>query len=141
MFIILPDKSKKEIADGSTALEACRAIAISLSKEAICAKVNGELFDLNERIPDGCTFEVITAKSPEAIIGRSQVIDAKSKALQLSEVEKDVNAMLKNPEIAKEYNKIFDLSLDVLTKQGDKEAYEKSTLIADAYCKEFHQAG
>lgn len=67
MFIILPDKSKKEIADGSTALEACRAIAISLSKEAICAKVNGELFDLNERIPDGCTFEVITAKSPEAI--------------------------------------------------------------------------
>ena len=81
------------------------------------------------------------SKSPEAIIGRSQVIDAKSKALQLSEVEKDVNAMLKNPEIAKEYNKIFDLSLDVLTKQGDKEAYEKSTLIADAYCKEFHQAG
>ena len=87
------------------------------------------------------TTSEILSKSPEAIIGRSQVIDAKSKALQLSEVEKDVNAMLKNPEIAKEYNKIFDLSLDVLTKQGDKEAYEKSTLIADAYCKEFHQAG
>ena len=44
------------------------------------------------------------SKSPEAIIGRSQVIDAKSKALQLSEVEKDVNAMLKNPEIAKKYH-------------------------------------
>ena len=80
------------------------------------------------------------SKSPEAIIGRSQVIDAKSKALQLSEVEKDVNAMIKNPEIAKEYNKIFDLSLNVLTKKGDKEAYEKSALIADAYCKEFHDA-
>lgn len=90
--------------------------------------------------PTMTTAETLS-KSPEAIIGRSQVIDAKSKALQLSEVEKDVNAMIKNPEIAKEYNKIFDLSLDVLTKQGDKEAYEKSTLIADAYCKEFHQAG
>ena len=86
--------------------------------------------------PAVTTAETLS-KSPEAIIGRSQVIDAKSKAMQLSEVEKDVNEMLKNPELAKQYNKIFDLSLDILTKKGDKEAYEKSTLIADAFCKEF----
>ena len=67
MYIFLPDKSKMSLPDGSTALDACKAISISLSKEAICAKVNGDLFDLNEKLPDNCTFEAITAKSPEAL--------------------------------------------------------------------------
>ena len=67
MYIFLPDKSKKSLPDGSTALDACKAISLSLSKEAICAKVNGSLFDLTEKLPDGCTFEAITAKSPEAL--------------------------------------------------------------------------
>ena len=67
MKIILPDHSEKEIKDGATAYEAASAIAISLAKKAICAKVDGVLFDLNEKIPDNCLFEVVTEKSPEAI--------------------------------------------------------------------------
>ena len=47
MKITLPDHSIKEIKDGSTALEAAKAIALSLGEKAICAKVNGQLFDLN----------------------------------------------------------------------------------------------
>lgn len=77
------------------------------------------------------------SKAPEAIIGRSQVDGAK-KSLQLSEVEKDVNTVLQNPEYVNDYNKFFELSYNSLSKKGDPEAYEKSSVIADAYCKEVH---
>ena len=60
MKITLPDGSLKEIQDGATALDAAKAISLSLSKKAICAKVNGELFDLNEKLPGDCKFEVVT---------------------------------------------------------------------------------
>lgn len=60
MKITLPDGSLKEIQDGATALDAAKAISLSLSKKAICAKVNGELFDLNEKLPLDCKFEVVT---------------------------------------------------------------------------------
>jgi len=62
MKIILPDESVKEIPDGSTAYEAAKSIALSLAEKAICAKVNGELFDLNEKLPGDCRFEVVTQK-------------------------------------------------------------------------------
>lgn len=67
MKITLPDHSVKEIKDGSTALDAAKAIALSLGEKAICAKVNGELFDLNEVLPGDCNFEVVTKQSPEAL--------------------------------------------------------------------------
>ena len=67
MYIVLPDHSKKQLPDRSTALDAAKSISLSLGKEAICAKVNGNLFDLAEVLPDGCTFEVVTKKSPEAL--------------------------------------------------------------------------
>ena len=67
MKITLPDNSIKEIKDGSTALEAAKSIALSLGEKAICAKVNGELFDLNEVLPGDCNFEVVTKTSKEAL--------------------------------------------------------------------------
>lgn len=74
------------------------------------------------------------SKSPEAILGRSQVIDAKSKALQLNEIEKDIKAMMENPELAENYNKTFDKIYNVLEKRGDKETYEKASVIANELC-------
>lgn len=67
MKITLPDNSIKEIKDGSTALEAAKSIALSLGEKAICAKVNGELFDLNEVLPGDCNFEAVTKTSKEAL--------------------------------------------------------------------------
>jgi threonyl-tRNA synthetase len=67
MKITLPDKSVREIKDGSSAIDAAKSIALSLAEKAICAKVNGELFDLNEKLPGDCTFEVITKTSPDAL--------------------------------------------------------------------------
>lgn len=94
------------------------------------------LVEQNAEQTNVTTAETLS-KSPEAILGRSQVLGSKAKTVQLSKIEKDINAMLQNPEKAEKFNKIFDLTLDVLNKKGDKEAYEKSALIADAYCKEF----
>ena len=67
MEIILPDNSKKVLDDGATALDAAKAISLGLAQKAICALVNGELFDLNEKLPDGCTFAVVTKDSKEAL--------------------------------------------------------------------------
>lgn len=74
------------------------------------------------------------SKSPEAIIGRSQVIDAKSKTLQLNEIEKDIKAMMENPETAEKYNKIFDKMYIALANKGEKDAYEKAAFIASELC-------
>ena len=67
MKIYLPDNSFKEINDESTALDAAKAISLSLAEKAICAKVDGELFDLNKKLPGDCKFEVITQSSKEAL--------------------------------------------------------------------------
>ena len=83
------------------------------------------LVEQNAEQTNVTTAETLS-KSPEAILGRSQVLGSKAKTVQLSEIEKDINAMLQNPEKAEKFNKIFDLTLDVLNKKGDKEAYEKS---------------
>ena len=67
MNIYLPDKTKKVVEDNLTAYEIAKTISISLANSALCAKVNGELFDLNEKVPPESTFEVITQKSKEAL--------------------------------------------------------------------------
>lgn len=67
MIITYDENKTKEIKDSSTAKEALKAIKVSLASDAICAKVNGELFDLNEVLPGDCKIEAITKDSPEAI--------------------------------------------------------------------------
>ncbi len=67
MRISLPDGSIKELSDSSTALDAAKSISEGLAQKAICAKVNGELFDLNEKLPGDCKFEVVTKDSKDAL--------------------------------------------------------------------------
>ncbi len=67
MKISLPDGSIKELPDSSTALDAAKSISEGLAQKAICAKVNGELFDLNEKLPGDCKFEVVTKDSKDAL--------------------------------------------------------------------------
>ena len=68
MFVlILPDGSRKEVAEGTTAFMVAEEISHRLAKEAICAKLDGQLIDINEPLKSGGQFEVITSKSPEAL--------------------------------------------------------------------------
>ena len=67
MIITLIDGSKKELENNITAKDALKSIKLSLANDAIACKVNGELFDINEKLPGDCSLEVITKESPEAI--------------------------------------------------------------------------
>ncbi|NLW06618.1 MAG: threonine--tRNA ligase, partial [Clostridia bacterium] len=60
MQVILPDGSSKEYAAGTTALEVAKDISARLAREALAARVNGEVWDLSRPLPDKCRLEILT---------------------------------------------------------------------------------
>jgi len=63
--LTLPDKSVMEVEAGTTALEAAEQIGPRLAKDAMAARVDGELFDLARPLEGDCEFEVLTFDSEE----------------------------------------------------------------------------
>ncbi|MGI6284425.1 threonine--tRNA ligase [Neomoorella humiferrea] len=60
MQVILPDSSVREYADGTTALDVARDISPKLAREALAARVNGEVWDLTRPLPEECRLEILT---------------------------------------------------------------------------------
>ena len=67
MDIILKSGDKMALAENSTAFQAAQAISEGLARNAICAKVNGELVDLSHALKDGDTLEIVTLKDKEGL--------------------------------------------------------------------------
>ena len=67
MNIILKSGDKMELAENSTAFQAAQAISEGLARNAICAKVNGELVDLSHVLKDGDALEIVTLKDKEGL--------------------------------------------------------------------------
>lgn len=65
--ITLPDGSVKEFAEATTALEVAKSISNSLVKNAICARVNGQLVDLVDPITKDAEVVIYTAKDQEGL--------------------------------------------------------------------------
>ncbi len=67
--VYLPDNSKLEMPDGSTPADVAKKVSSRLYDEALVAKVNGELRDLNSPLPSGAHLEILTPKSknPDAL--------------------------------------------------------------------------
>ena len=65
--IILKDGKEMEFESAVPLFEAAKAISNSLAKEAVCAKVNGELADLRDPIVDGAQVEFFTKEDPEGL--------------------------------------------------------------------------
>ncbi len=63
--ITFPDGSSKEFEKGITPLEIAQAISPRLAKEAIVAKINGQLKDLNTKIDSDAKVEIFTFDDPE----------------------------------------------------------------------------
>ena len=63
----LPDGSALSLPDQATGLDAAKAISEGLAQHAVAVKVNGDLVDLTTTLPDTCTFEVISDKTPTAL--------------------------------------------------------------------------
>ncbi|MDR0307453.1 MAG: threonine--tRNA ligase [Chitinispirillales bacterium] len=65
MNIILPDGKPLSLADGSSALDAAKAISPKLAKAAVACKVNGELRELSSKLNDNDTVAILTFEDNE----------------------------------------------------------------------------
>jgi threonyl-tRNA synthetase len=65
--ITFPDGSKTEFDDGATCLDVANKISPRLAKEAVAAKVNGNVVDLSRKIESDSQIQIITGKDVEGI--------------------------------------------------------------------------
>ena len=63
--IKLPNGTEKEFPTGSTSYDVALSISKGLAEHSYLAKVNGKLIDLNAKLKNDCSVEIITDKSPE----------------------------------------------------------------------------
>ena len=67
MHAVLPDGTRKELADGATGADLAASIGAGLARAALAVKVDGEVRDLSAPLPDGARVEIVTDRSAEAL--------------------------------------------------------------------------
>jgi threonyl-tRNA synthetase len=68
--VILPDRSELELPDGSTGLDAARAIGPKLAEQAVLVRSNGHVRDLRLPLEDGEEIQILTTRDssdPDAL--------------------------------------------------------------------------
>ncbi|MDP3371977.1 MAG: threonine--tRNA ligase [Candidatus Paracaedibacteraceae bacterium] len=65
--VALKDGSVREFDNAVTALTVAQNISPRLAKEAVAARVNGELWDLTRTLPEGATLEIVTRSEPDGL--------------------------------------------------------------------------
>src|SRR5213594_1892900 len=65
MKVILPDNSELELPDGSTGLDAARAIGPKLADEAVLVRTNGRVQDLRLPLEDGRPVQILTPRDKD----------------------------------------------------------------------------
>jgi threonyl-tRNA synthetase len=63
----LPDGSVREVAQGSTTLEVARAIGAGLARQAVAARLDGQLVDLATPIAQDARLELVTLASRDGL--------------------------------------------------------------------------
>ncbi len=67
MNVILKNGESMELETGATAQSAAFAISEGLARNAVCAKVNGELVDLSHELKENDALEIVTLKDKEGL--------------------------------------------------------------------------
>ena len=67
MNVILKNGESMSLENGATVLDAAKAISEGLARNAVCAKVNGELVDLSHVLQDNDALEIVTMKDKEGL--------------------------------------------------------------------------
>src|ERR671937_866457 len=62
MKVVLPDNSELELPDGSTGLDAARAIGPKLAEQAVLVRSDGHVQDLRLPLADGRPIQILTAR-------------------------------------------------------------------------------
>ena len=79
----LPDGRELELEAGESALDVAGKIGARLARDAVVAKVNGEVVDLDSQLEGGEEFEVVTKDSPEGLyVLRHSTAHAMAQAVQ-----------------------------------------------------------
>src|SRR6266571_2557584 len=65
--VTLPDGSVQSIPPGAAPIDVARSISPRLADDALVAKVNGDLWDLNRPLETDSTLQILTPKNPEAL--------------------------------------------------------------------------
>src|SRR3954468_6565391 len=66
---ILPDGSRRDVADGSTVMQLAESIGRGLAKAAVAAKVDGKVVDLSSPFPAGeHQVSILTDRDAEALL-------------------------------------------------------------------------
>jgi threonyl-tRNA synthetase len=63
--VVLPDKSKLELPDGATGLDAARAIGPKLAEQAVLVRANGRVQDLRLPLADGEPIQILTTRDKD----------------------------------------------------------------------------
>ncbi len=67
MEILLLNGDALEVEDGATCLQAAQKISEGLARNAVAAKINGELCDLSKTLSHGDKLEIVTLKDKEGL--------------------------------------------------------------------------
>ena len=65
--VTLPDGSEKRLPVGATGADLAQAIGPGLAKAAVAARVDGQVWDLTRRLPDGVTVAILTERDRQAL--------------------------------------------------------------------------
>jgi threonyl-tRNA synthetase len=65
--ITLPDGSVKSVAEGSRPMDVAQSISKRLADDAIVARVDANLWDLNRPFESDASLQILTARNPEAL--------------------------------------------------------------------------
>ena len=70
MKVVLPDQTELELPDGSTGLDAARAIGAKLAEQAVLVRSNGHVQDVRLPLEDGQPIRFLTTRDtndPDAL--------------------------------------------------------------------------
>src|ERR1700690_85112 len=67
LYFTLPDDSVKTVDAGAKPIDVARSISPRLADDAIVARVNGDLWDLNRPLESDAKLQILTAKNPDAL--------------------------------------------------------------------------
>src|ERR671920_324610 len=67
MHVLLPDGSRKDLAEGATGADLAAAIGPGLARAALAVKVDGRPRDLAQPLGDGERVEIVTDRSPDSL--------------------------------------------------------------------------
>src|SRR5215475_13972755 len=65
MKVVLPDNSELELPDGSTGLDAARAIGPKLAEQAVLVRSNGSVQDLRQPLEEGQEIQILTTRDTQ----------------------------------------------------------------------------